>query len=59
MTVAYSSDNGSTWTYTPASGGAPSGHDRLMTHVRWSFTGNLSQTAPNNAGVVIFAVRIR
>jgi len=61
VTVAYSSNNGSTWTYTPASGGggAPSGYDRLVTHVRWSFTGNLSQTAPNNAGGVTFAVRIR
>jgi hypothetical protein len=57
----YSNDGGTTWTYTPASGagGAPSGYDRLVTNVRWSFTGNLSQTAPNNTGSVGFTVRIR
>jgi len=38
---------------------APSGYDRTVTHVRWTFTGNLSQTSPNNAGNVSFIVRIR
>ncbi len=59
--VAYSNDGGATWTYTPASGagGAPAGYDRNVTHIRWSFTGSLSQTSPNNSGSVSFTSRIR
>jgi uncharacterized repeat protein (TIGR01451 family) len=61
VTVAYSSDGGATWTYTPASGagGAPAGFDRNVTHVRWTFAGSLVQTAPNNSGSVSFTTRIR
>ena len=61
VTVAYSADNGATFTYTPVSGagGAPAGYDRNVTHVRWTFAGNLGQTSPNNSGSVAFAVRIR
>src|SRR5262249_5222290 len=61
VVVAYSNDNGSTWTYTPVSGGggAPAGYDRNVTTVRWTFTGNLSQTSPNNTGNVKFTSRIR
>lgn len=61
VTVAYSNDNGATFAYVPVSqgGGAPAGFDRNVTHVRWTFAGNLSQTAPNNTGQVSFAVRIR
>lgn len=60
-TVAYSNDNGVTYAYTPVSGGggAPAGFDRNVTHIRWSFAGSLSPTAPNNAGSVSFVVRIR
>ncbi len=60
-TVAYSSDNGATWTYTPTSGagGAPAGFDRNVTHIRWTFAGSLSQTSPNNSGSVSFTTRIR
>ena len=60
-TFAYSNDGGLTWTYTPVSGGggAPAGYDRNVTNIRWSFTGNLSQASPNNAGSVSFVVRIR
>jgi len=59
--VAYSNNGGSTWTYPPASGGggAGAGYDRLVTNVRWTFTGNLSQTSPNNAGSVSFTSRIK
>lgn len=59
--VAYSNNGGTTWTYVPASGagGAPAGYDRLVTNVRWSFGGNLSQVGPNNTGDVSFVVRIR
>jgi uncharacterized repeat protein (TIGR01451 family) len=61
VTVAFSNNSGATYAYTPVSGGggAPAGYDRNVTHIRWSFTGNLSQTAPNNAGSVAFSVRIR
>ncbi len=61
VTVAYSNNGGATWVYVPVSGsgGAPAGYDRNVTHVRWNFTGNLSQTAPNNTGNVGFTVRIR
>lgn len=63
LTVAfqYSNNGGTTYAYTPVSGGggAPSGYDRSVTHVRWIFTGNLSQTSPNNTGDVRFTTRIR
>ena len=61
VTAAYSIDNGSTWTYTPVSGGgsAPSGYDRNVTNIKWTFTGNLSQISPNNTGNVRFTSRIR
>jgi uncharacterized repeat protein (TIGR01451 family) len=61
VTVAYSNDSGTTWAYTPVSGagGAPAGYDRTVTDVRWTFTGNLSQTSPDNSGNVAFTVRIR
>lgn len=61
VVVAYSNDSGSTWTYTPVSGagGASAGYDRLVTNIRWTFTGNLSQTSPNNAGSVSFTSKIR
>ena len=61
VVVAYSKDNGVTWTYTPVSGGggASAGYDRLVTNIRWTFSGNLSQTSPNNSGSVGFTARIR
>jgi uncharacterized repeat protein (TIGR01451 family) len=61
VAVAYSNDNGATWTYTPVSGagGAPAGYDRTVTHLRWTFTGSLSYIAPNNAGSISFTTRIR
>lgn len=59
--ITYSNNGGSTFVYTPASGGggAPAGYDANVTHVRFSFTGNLSQTSPNNAANVSFKVRIK
>ncbi|HXI26104.1 MAG TPA: hypothetical protein VNG71_19780, partial [Pyrinomonadaceae bacterium] len=61
VVVAYSNNSGGTYAYTPASGGggAPAGYDRNVTNVRWTFTGNLSQTSPNNTGSVSFIARIR
>src|SRR5205807_2150968 len=60
VVVAYSNNGGSTWTYAPVSagGGAPTGYDRNVTNIRWTFTGNLSQTSPNNTGNVGFTARI-
>ena len=60
-TVTYSNDGGTTYTYTPTSGagGAPSGYDRNVTNVQWTFSGMLSQTPPNNTGSVGFTARIR
>jgi uncharacterized repeat protein (TIGR01451 family) len=60
-TFQYSNDGGTTWTYTPVSGGgsAPAGYDRNVTNVRWVFAGSLSSIAPNNSGSVDFVVRIR
>jgi hypothetical protein len=61
VAVAYSNDNGSTWTYTPVSGGggAATGYDRNVTNIRWTFTGNLSKTSPNNTGSVSLTAKIR
>src|SRR5229473_4526190 len=61
VAVAYSNNGGATYAYTPVSGGggAPSGYDRNVTNVRWTFTGNLSQTSPNNSGSVGFTAEIR
>ncbi|MDT5270100.1 MAG: hypothetical protein QOH49_2286 [Acidobacteriota bacterium] len=61
VAVAYSNNNGASFIYTPVSGagGAPAGYDRNVTHIRWTFTGNLSQTSPNNSGSISFSVRIR
>ena len=61
VVVAYSNNNGASFAYAPASGagGAPAGYDRSVTHVRWTFTGSLSQTSPNNAGTIGFTTRIR
>lgn len=61
VVVEYSNDGGTTWTYTPASGGggATAGYDRNVTNLRWTFNGNLSQTSPNNTGSVSFTARIR
>ena len=61
VVVAYSNDGGTTWTYTPVSagGGASAGYDRNVANIRWTFTGNLSQTSPNNAGSVSFTSKIR
>jgi len=61
VTVSYSKDGGTSWTYIPVSGGgnAPAGYDRNVTNVRWAFNGNLGQTSPNNSGSVGFTTRIR
>jgi|GEM_PF-2909959 len=46
--------------YTPVSGGggAPPGYDATVTAIRWTFSGSLSQTAPNNTGSASLTNRI-
>lgn len=55
--IAYSSDNGATWAYTPASagGGAPTGYDYLVTNIRWT----IGTLAGGASGSVSFTVRIK
>jgi hypothetical protein len=55
--IAYSSDNGATWVYTPVSGGgsAPAGYDYAVTNIRWT-VGALDGGA---TGTVTFRVRIK
>ncbi len=61
LVVAYSNNAGVSYLYSPASGGggAPAGYDRAVTHIRWTFTGTLSQTSPNNSGSIGFTAHIR
>ncbi len=61
VSVEYSNDGGSTWTYVPASGacGAPAGYDRCVNRIRWRLLSNLSAIPPNNTGTVEFVARIR
>jgi uncharacterized repeat protein (TIGR01451 family) len=59
--IEYSSDGGTTWTYTPASGAcsAPVGFDRCVNRIRWRLLAALSSIAPNNQGTLQFVSRIR
>jgi len=55
FTVVYSNDNGSTWTYTPASGGcgAPAGYDDCVTDVWWTTTGSMPTGTNFSVGLVV------
>jgi hypothetical protein len=61
--VTYSSNGGTSYGYTPASGagGAPSGYDRSVTNIKVSFTGALGcgSTGSTNTGTVVFVTRIQ
>ena len=59
--VEFSDDGGFNYGYLPQDqgGGAPPGHDRNVTHVRYVFTGTLGSIAPGNTFEVSFTVRIR
>ncbi len=61
VTVSYSNNGGGTYVYTPVTGGggASAGYDRNVTDIRWTFTGILSQSSPNNTGSVSFTSRIK
>ena len=55
FTVIYSNDGGSTWTYTPASGGcgAPAGYDHCVTDVKWTTTGSMPAGTSFRVGLVV------
>jgi uncharacterized repeat protein (TIGR01451 family) len=57
--ISYQDANGADYTPTSGGGGAPAGYDRNVKSIRWTFTGTLSQIAPNNSGHVSFTTRIR
>jgi uncharacterized repeat protein (TIGR01451 family) len=59
-TITFSNDNGATYTYTPVSGagGALAGYDRLVTHIRFFFSGTLTAYS-NNVGSFSMVARIR
>jgi uncharacterized repeat protein (TIGR01451 family) len=59
--VAYSSDGGTTWTYTPVSAGcgAPAGYDACVNRVRWTLSGDLPAGVAASAGTLRFVARIR
>ena len=61
VALAYSNNGGATFVYTPVGGGggASAGYDRNVTNIRWTFTGNLSPTSPNNTGSAGFTAKIR
>jgi uncharacterized repeat protein (TIGR01451 family) len=58
--VQYSNNGGSTWTYVPVSQacGASAGYDRCVNRIRWTFTGNLSSTTPDNVAILEFVSRL-
>jgi len=61
VSITYSNDGGASYAYTPVSAGgtAPAGYDRTVTHIRWTFTGSLSQVSPNNTGSISFTAIVR
>ena len=56
--ASYSSDGGTTWTYTPASGmcGAPAGYDDCVTDIRWTMSGTMQA---DESFSVVFVVRVK
>jgi len=53
--ITYSSDNGSTWTYTPVDSGcsAPAGYDYCVTDVRWVTGGTMPAGTSFSVGLVV------
>ena len=61
VTVEYSDDGGTTWTYVPTSTGcsAPTGYDGCVQNIRWTLLNDLDATPPDNTGTLEFVSRIR
>ncbi|MEW5928120.1 MAG: hypothetical protein AB1941_11595 [Gemmatimonadota bacterium] len=63
--VAYSSDNGASWTYVPGSNSctpaapAPAGYDGCVRQIKWTLSGSLPADAAQSAGNFKFVARIR
>lgn len=53
--LSYSNNGGSTWTYTPTSGGcsAPAGYDYCATDVKWTMTGGMPTGTNFSIGLVV------
>jgi uncharacterized repeat protein (TIGR01451 family) len=49
--ISYFNGNTSTWGYTPGGGGATGDYDRLVTQVKFSFSGSLGNSSPKNTRV--------
>jgi uncharacterized repeat protein (TIGR01451 family) len=63
-TVAYSNDNGVTWTYTPTAGGCgmPVAYDGCVKRIRWTLSAPLAAVTAGTAassGTVRFVARVR
>ncbi len=61
VTVEYSDDDGSSWTYTPADQAcsAPAGYDGCVTNIRWALQDPLPSSAPDNVGTMEYVARIK
>ena len=61
VTLEYSNDDGSTWSYVPSSGacGAPAGYDRCVDRIRWTFQNPFVSTAPDNSAQFEYIARVR
>lgn len=59
ITIEFSDDGGTTWTYVPVDGGggAPAGYDANVTNIRWTLNGTLAG-GDGTADGVSFDVRI-
>ncbi len=53
--VSYSDDGGSTWTYSPASGGcaAPAGYDYCVSDIRWTMSGSMPAGTSFGVGLTV------
>lgn len=61
VSVEYSDDGGTSWTYLPSSGacGGTAGYDRCVDRMRWSFQTPLASIAPDNLVRFEYVARIR
>jgi len=53
--ISYSNNNGTTWVYTPVSGGcaAPAGYDYCVTNVKWTMSGAMPSGTNFSSGLVV------
>jgi uncharacterized repeat protein (TIGR01451 family) len=60
-TIAYSNDDGNTWTYVPVSAGcgAPAGYDYCVKDIRTLLGGALNGNGPNNTVQIVFIAKVK